>query len=149
MTSVPPATAVTSPDWETVPTLGVNEAHVTVGEERAPPAESFATTRACEVCPTASVEESMETAGLATGGLRLTLSVARPAHPARVALIPADPTSSAVTRPSDETEATAAFSDVQLTLPDTGVASRGVITDEACAVSVGASVETLRPTATL
>jgi hypothetical protein len=46
-------------------------------------------------------------------------------------------------------EATAAFSDVQLTLPDTGVASREVITDEACAVSLGASVETFRPTATL
>jgi hypothetical protein len=95
------------------------------------------------------VDESIETATLAMGGRRLTLRVALPEHAPMVALIPAVPTSIAVTSPLDETDATAAFSDAQLTLPETGVPSREETTDTAWAVSVGASVEIFRPTATL
>jgi hypothetical protein len=46
MTAVPVETAVTSPDSETLPTLGVNDTHVTDGAETILPEESFATARA-------------------------------------------------------------------------------------------------------
>src|SRR5689334_10663491 len=114
MDTVPPATAVTSPRFETVATAEFDVLHATDRPVIALPSASLATAVACVVLPAAILEEPSVTLTAETVAVD-TVSDAEPATPSIVALIELDPMPRAVTRPWLDTIATAGFELDQLT----------------------------------
>jgi len=102
----PAVTPVTNPAGDTVATLGALLDHVTLRPVSTLPAESLVTAVSCSVDPTFTVPEDGETVTAATG-TTMTVIAAVPLFPSLVAVIVADPTATAVTRPLADTVATA------------------------------------------
>src|SRR6185436_1816008 len=94
----PAATAVTRPLAETVATAAALLDHVTTRPVNVLPAESFVVALSCALPPMRSVPEAGATTTLATG-TTATVIAALPLWPSLVAVIVAEPTPPADTRP--------------------------------------------------
>jgi len=112
--AAPTARAVTSP-FASIDAIALSlEDHTTARPVRVAPVPSFVVAESCWVDPTLRVALGGSTAIDATG-TGVTVSVAEPVLVSLVAMIFAEPTATAVTRPVDDTVATPGFSDAQLT----------------------------------
>jgi hypothetical protein len=111
----PVATAVTSPADETVAMDVLEDAHVTTESGRTFPPESF--TVALSVAVSASDTKESELGDTSTVIVSSpTVTEAVPLAEPDVAMIVADPVPTEVTRPADETVATAVFVDDHVTV---------------------------------
>jgi hypothetical protein len=97
--AVPGATAVTTPEAETVAATGLFDTHVTTRSVTTFPAESVTVTPRVKVCVTSIDFVAGDTTTLATG-IAVTLTVAVPLLPSLVAVIVAVPTATPVTTPA-------------------------------------------------
>src|SRR5437773_820937 len=102
----PAAALVTSPPAFKVATALLPLTHVTTRPESALPFASLGVAASCTVCPACSVADAGVTATDATGTIA-TATAAVPVLPSEVAVIVAEPTATAVTRPLAVTGATA------------------------------------------
>src|SRR4051812_11469031 len=105
MVTEPAAMPFTSPVPETVATAIALLDHVTTRPVRTLPAESLVTTDSCSVDPMFTPLDAGDTVTDATG-TTVTVIVAAPLCPSLVAVIVAEPTATAVTRPFADTVAT-------------------------------------------
>ena len=114
----PVATEVTRPADETVATPVSDDAHVTTESGRTFPSESFTVALSVAVSPSDTKES--ELGDTSTVIVRLpTVIEADPLVEPDVAMIETDPVATEVTRPADETVATAVFVDDHVTVaPD-------------------------------
>jgi hypothetical protein len=118
MLTDPGATAVTIPSPETTARIGLLVLHDTARSSNRLPAESLTTAFARAVLPTCSAPESSVTRTVATlaGSIAEMLIAALAVLPRADAVMTALPAEAAVTRPDDETEATAEFELLQDTV---------------------------------
>src|SRR5947209_7698380 len=133
----PGATAVTTPDDDTVATPALLVVHVTGRSVTTVPFASRTVAASTVVCATNRFADVGVTLTLPTGTAATDTS-AFPLLPSLVAVIVAEPTESAVTTPAAVTVATASLLDVQLT-------GRSVTTTPRLSLTVAASV-TVCPT---
>ena len=107
---------VTSPEPDTVATAVFEELHVTTRPVRTAPEASRVVAESCTEARGVKAGDAGETLTEATGG-GVTVTIAEPSCPSLEAtIVTGPPTASAVTRPDDETEATAVFVDVHVTV---------------------------------
>src|SRR4051812_30235120 len=114
METVPPATAVTSPDGVTVAIAVFEVLQATGNPVIELPNASLAVAVACVVCPTLRLEVPSTTPTFATVAAA-TVSEVAPMVPSTVALIAAEPIETAVTSPDGVTVATVVSELVQAT----------------------------------
>ena len=133
--AVPFATAVTRPADDTVATDELDVAHVTTESGRTFPPESF--TVALSVAVSASDTKESELGDTSTVIVSSpTVTVAVPLAEPDVAMIVADPVPTEVTRPADETVATAVFVDDHVSVaPDITVPPASLTVAVSVAVS--------------
>src|SRR2546422_404295 len=112
--TAPAATPVTSPVEDTVATAGALDVQVTDRPESTLPAASFSVAVSCTVAPTSTTAVTGLITTDATGTFA-TVTVAEPLFPSLVAVIVADPAATPVTRPPDDTVATAGLPLVHVT----------------------------------
>ena len=113
--AVPLSTAVTSPADETVATEAADVAHVTTESGRTFPPESF--TVATIVAVSSSEKKESELGDTSTVIVSSpTVTEADPLAEPEVAIIEIDPVATGVTKPADETVATAVFVDDHVTV---------------------------------
>ncbi len=113
--ALPGATAVTTPDDDTVATLVFELVQVIVRPVMARPEASFGVAVAVVVCPTSS-DASPTLAVTDATVAPLTVTLTDPLFPSLVAVIVADPVVTPVTSPDDETVATLVFELVHVTV---------------------------------
>ena len=111
VTGAPTVMPVTSPEPDTVATALFEEVHVTTRPVSTAPEASRVVAESCTEARGVKDGDAGETLTDATGG-GTTVTVAEPSCPSLEAtIVTGPPTVSAVTRPDDETEATAVFVD--------------------------------------
>ena len=138
----PIATAVTSPSDETVTTDSADETHVTTESGTMFPPESF--TVATIVAVSSSEKKESEVGDTSTVIVSSpTVTEADPLAEPEVAIIEIDPVATGVTKPADETVATAVFVDDHVTVGLAIVLSFASFT-VATSVAVSANEEKLR-----
>ena len=114
--AVPSATAVTSPADETVATLGVVEAHVTVAPDITVPPASFTVAASVVVSPIDAKESEVGDNSMDPEDGEI-VTEADPLAEPEVAVIVADPSAIEVTRPEDdETVATVVSDEAHVTV---------------------------------
>src|SRR3989454_1051053 len=114
MVALPPPLPVTSPPEDTAATPQALDAQGPDRPDSRLPAASFSIAVSCTVAPTSTTAVTGLIATDATGTLA-TLVVADPLFPSLVAVIVADPAATPVTRPPDDTVATAGLPLVHVT----------------------------------
>jgi hypothetical protein len=129
--AVPAATPVTRPVELTVATVGSLEPHVTTRPVSTPPIESFVVAASCVVAVTRMPALGGDTATVLTGTSE-TVIVLVPLFVSLVAVIVAVPGATAVTKPVDDTVATAVLFDPHVT-------TRSVTTVPTLSVTVATS----------
>jgi hypothetical protein len=112
MFAVPTVTAVTSPSLETVATAILSELQAMLRSVSTPPLASLSVAVACAVSTAVIVLGASATDTEATG-TGITVTVALPIFPSLVAVIVAVPGATAVTKPDEDTVATAEASELQ------------------------------------
>ena len=138
----PVATAVTSPSDETVATDSADETHVTTESGRTFPPESFTVATIVPVSPSDKKESELgDTSTVIVSSP--TVTEADPLAEPEVAIIEMDPVATGVTKPADDTVATAVFVDDHVTAGLPIVLSFASFT-VAVSVAVSASEEKLR-----
>ena len=110
----PVATAVTSPSDETVATDSADETHVTTESGRTFPPESFTVELSVAVSPSDTKESELGDTSTVIARSPTVIEADPLAEP-DVAMIETDPVATEVTRPADETVATAVFVDDHVT----------------------------------
>lgn len=116
VTGPPTRMPVTSPEFDTVATALFDELHVTTRPVKAAPEASRVVAESCTTERGVNDGDAGETLTEATGG-GMTVTVADPSCPSLDAtMVTGPPMVTAVTRPVDETVATAVFVDVQVTV---------------------------------
>jgi hypothetical protein len=117
MVTGPPTTRpITSPEFDTVATALFDELHVTTRPVNTAPDASRVVAESCTAARGVKDGDAGDTLTVATGG-GITVTVAEPSCPSLEAtIVTGPPIVTAVTRPVDETVATAVLVEVQVTV---------------------------------
>ena len=116
VTGPPTVTPITSPEPDTVATALFEELHVTTRPVNTAPEASRVVAESFTTANGVKDGDAGDTLTVATGG-GVTVTIAEPSCPSLEAtIVTGPPTVSAVTRPDDETVATAVFVDVHVTV---------------------------------